>query len=319
MSSRVIVVQEYPNPTTEFFVRPWLEQEAMPVDYLPLACSPKTLAQVEGPCRTREYAERVVFVRYISADWRVWVERERRGGRLRELVFFADDDLFDWRAAVGLPLRYRWKLWRLATRHVSWLRQMQATLWVSTQELARRYGEWFPIVRVLPAVSPYCSMTCPDEASRLMFYHGSAAHVAEHRWLRPVVEEVLSRLPEARFEVIADQRLQRIYRGLERTRVVPPMGWRDYQRFVTMPGRAVGLAPLLSSRFNAARAPTKRWDITAAGAAGVYADHPVYRMAIDDGVNGRLCGMDQDLWVRALIDLLEAPAVRHRLWEAAGS
>lgn len=309
--SRSVVIQERPNPTTDYFVRPWLQREGAAVDF----------RSFDGPPEASAAGERLVFVRYVSAGWRAWVERERRQGRLGELVFFADDDLFDWRATAGLPWRYRLKLWRLATRHVAWLRRMGATLWVSSEYLARRYGPWFPAVRVLPAVSPYpgAAMASPDASSRLMFYHGSASHLAEHRWLRPVVEAVLSSVPDARFEVIGDARVQRLYRGLARTRVVPPMGWPEYQGFVTAPGRAVGLAPLLPSRFNAARAPTKRWDITAAGAVGIYADDPVYRATIEDGVNGRLCPMDRAAWVAALTGSLEAPAQRQRLWEAAAA
>jgi hypothetical protein len=65
----------------------------------------------------------------------------------------------------------------------------------------------------------------------------------------------------------------------------------------------VGLAPLLPSAFNQARSATKFFDITQAGAVGIYADHPVYRSMVKNEENGLLLPMDQEVWAEAVLRL----------------
>ncbi|WP_410474887.1 glycosyltransferase [Guyparkeria sp. TX1] len=304
---QVIVVEERRNPSTDFFVRPHVtgvsghDAELVPLEFPPgMPPAPGTW---------------LVFTRYVTEAWRRWVARHH--DRIAGVSFFMDDDLFDPAAWAGLPWRYRWKLYRLAMRHRVWLERIGAELLVSTPYLAEKYSSWSPTV--LPPVSPYPEGAGFDPDAACVFYHGSASHLAEHRWLCSVVDAVLEQVPAATFEVIGDRRVARAYAGLPRVSVVSPMGWEAYRAFVTRPGRAVGVAPLLPSRFNAARSPTKLLDITAAGAVGVYANDPVYRDSVADGVNGRLCPMEPEAWVEAIVFLLEQPDARRAVWEAARS
>ena len=308
MTRTTWVVHERPNPSTDCFVRPWLQRLGGPI----------VEQSLQTPPSAPPAGLRLVFVRYLTPAWRAWVERHR--DRIDELVYFIDDDVFSIRASAGLPWRYRLKLYRRAGRHLHWLERQGARGLTSSPWLAQRYAaRWRAGLEVLPMRSPYDQPARPDPDSQCLFYHGSASHAAEHRWLRPVIEAVLANNPDARFEVIADPRVRRCYAGLPRVDCVPPMDWPAYRRFIQRPGRAIGLAPLLDTPFNAARAPTKRLDITAAGAAGVYARHPVYGAAITDGIDGRLCAMEADAWIRALNQLLADPAMRERLWQAAAA
>lgn len=305
MTDEAWIVEAGRNPSTDDFVRPWLERTGRRVITHRLDAPP-----VDAP----PGGVQLVFVRYLNPAWRAWVARHRQ--RIAGLAWFIDDDIFSLRASAGLPLRYRWKLLIHARRHLAWLNRHRAQGLTSSDWLARRYGHRLHTgLSRLPMVSPYPIHAPPEPASQTCFYHGSASHAREHRWLRPVIEAVLARRPAARFEVIADRRIARIYAGLDRVDCIPPMDWPDYRRWVVQPGRAIGLAPLCDTRFNAARAPTKTLDITAAGAAGIYADHPVYRSVVVDGINGRLCRMDQAAWVEAIVELLDSPAARARLWE----
>ena len=81
------------------------------------------------------------------------------------------------------------------------------------------------------------------------------------------------------------------------------MPWYSYQALISTPGRIIGLAPLLDTAFNDARSATKYFDITQAGAIGIYADHPVYRDSIVHKGNGYLVPMQQDLWVAQILAL----------------
>ena len=53
-------------------------------------------------------------------------------------------------------------------------------------------------------------------------------------------------------------------------------------------------------RFNQARSYTKFFDITQAGAAGIYARSAIFAEVIEDGHNGLLVEMDPQQWIEAI-------------------
>lgn len=294
-----IVVQQGANPSSDFFVRPALKAEELNLYDL----------QSEPDVQLTHDGASIVFVRYLTPQWRRWVEQNR--DMLQRLVFFMDDDLLDLKAHAGLPLRYRWKLYRLAWRHQRWLRRMQAELWVSTPWLAEKYQHWNP--DVMEPQSPYTEC----ETQKTVFYHGSASHAEEIRWLVPVVEEVLKRDSTFSFELIGNKAVREMFSHLPRVHVLQPMKWTAYKALVSRPGRTVGLAPLLPDPFNKARSATKFLDITQAGAVGIYADDPVYHSTVQHGHNGLLLPMDQAAWAEAIIELGNDNEYRTQLFHRA--
>jgi len=279
----VYLVEEQANPSTDYFVLPACAGQGRRLHRFHFD-DPPPPGGLAGAV--------VVFVRYVPAAWRRQVQAER--SRLAGLVYFIDDDVLDAQSWAGMPWRYRYKLHRLGARHRSWLRQ-QAQLWVSTEWLERKYAAWAP-QRVNP--QPLAGAgTCR------VFYHGSASHGAEIRWLRPVMEQVLLRSPAISFEIIGGQDVYRLYRNLPRVTVVHPMKWPAYEAFVDQPGRHIGLAPLLELPFNRARSSTKFYDITRAGAPGIYAAGAVYGNFVRDGVEGRVLPMDPAAWTEAILQL----------------
>jgi hypothetical protein len=287
-----LLVEQGDNPSSDYFVKPWLANE--PLRVCDLGASVDSM--------TAEPGLNLVFVRYLTPQWRRWVERHRAS--LGRLAFFMDDDLFDSDAHRELPLRYRWKLYRLARRHKAWLRRMNVELWVSTQWLAEKYCDWQP--RVLAPQSPYAE--CLPQ--KTFFYHGSASHMQEIRWLLPVVEEVLQRDPAFSFELIGNAEIRTLFSHLPRVHVLQPMNWPAYKALVNRPGRIVGLAPLLPGAFNQARSATKVFDITQTGAVGIYADHAVYQSIVQHERNGLLLPMDQKAWANAIVRLGNDEALR---------
>ena len=299
--SHVLLVEEGPNPSSDYFVLPWLQGERAFVRRCGLDEVPE-LAAIDGV--------RVVFVRYISSAWRNFIEHNHR--RLAGIDFFMDDDLFDGEAAKGMPARYRWKLFRLARRHREWLWGMGARLVVSTPWLAQKYARWEPVQLAAHRPFPEC-----EPPLQTVFYHGSASHRQEMEWLVPVMEAVLEAEEGLAFEVIGDRRVRRLFGGLPRTHVLHPLSWPDYQALLRQPGRSIGLAPLLESPFNAARAPTKFFDITRAGAVGVFAEGGIYETLVDHDENGILAPMEPEAWVAAIRELATDPIRRQRLLEGA--
>jgi hypothetical protein len=281
----VYLVEEQANPSTDYFMLPACAEAGARVHRCSFGQLPERAA-LRGAV--------VVFVRYLPAPWMTLVESLR--DQLAGVALFMDDDLLDPRAAAGMPWRYRWKLYRLATRHAGWLRRQQVALWVSTPWLARKYAQWAPLLVPPRAVA---ERTEP----RRVFYHGTASHGAEIRWLRPVIGEVLRADERVVFEIIGGHEVQQLYRGLPRVTIVHPMKWPAYQAFMDLQGRHIGLAPLLDLPFNRARSFTKFFDITRCGAVGLYSADGACAEVVTDGVNGLLLPARPQAWVDAILAL----------------
>jgi glycosyltransferase involved in cell wall biosynthesis len=295
----VYLVEEQANPSSDYFVMPALTAAGTQV----VRCGFADL-----PARAALQGATVLFVRYVPAGWARLVAAARRD--LSGLVFFMDDDVLDVAASAGMPWRYRLKLARLGAWRRNWLRRQKAELWVSTRRLAEKYAASQPrLVEPQP-------LAAPAGICRL-FYHGSASHGAEIRWLRPVVAEVLRRDERVVFEIIGGREVWRLYRDLPRVTVVHPMKWPAYQAFAAMPGRDIGLAPLLDLPFNRARSCTKFFDITRSGAVGVYSPGSACDGRVRDGIDGMVVPLQHQDWVEAILALAADAELRKRMFAAA--
>ena len=136
--SRIYIVEEGPNPSTDYFVLPLVTRTHATV----LRCSWDQL-----PAADDLHGASIIFIRYVTAEWRALIEQTRHS--LARLIYFMDDDLFDWKAAQGLTWRYRFKLLKRATWQRKWLLKMQPELWVSTPWLQQKYAQYKPCL-VLP-------------------------------------------------------------------------------------------------------------------------------------------------------------------------
>ena len=297
------LVDSGPNPSTDFFVAPHLASMGGEVVNCLWSDTPPVDAPTPGT--------NLVFVRYVTSSWLQWVRRHRQ--LLNRVVYFMDDDLFDRKAWAGQRWRYQWRLYQKAHKHKVALEACMTELWVSSPVMAEKYRH-LPVTLVAPQ-SPYLeceSDQAPDTGNQhnpILFYHGSASHEADLIWLHDVFKAVLTEHPTVVVELVADQRLRRHYTDLkkafkDRLNLVSPMPWPDYKKFITNPGRTIGLAPLLPVPFNKARAPTKVFDIHAAGAKGLYAESPVYASMVAKSQTDQLVPMRKEAWIETVLALL---------------
>lgn len=298
------------SPTADFYLAGRLAQADWPWVQRDLRSDPPTVADLAP-------GTWVVITRYLTPAWAAALHQH--ADHLAGVAYLMDDELLDWRAWAGLPWGYRWRLHRWCWAHRADLRRLVSDYWFSTPELCARHPQLAP-VRLPPWALP--ADACRPAADRLpavplLFYHGTRAHLAEMRWLRPVVEQVLACCPQLEFEAIGNGAVRRVFAGLPRTRVLPAMDWPAYLHHCRSLRGGIGLAPLLDSRFNAARSATRALDIARCGAVGVYADPGPYAEVIRSGDNGLLLPMQADRWVQAICTLVHDPVLRQRLRQAA--
>lgn len=301
--TNVVILQDKANPSTDYFILPqFADPERYPIHRVNWS---------ENLSEAMLHDAIVVIVRYLQPKWVQSLLANR--AKIREIIYFIDDDIWDWSATQALPLRYRIKVWLRATRYRRWVERYATSLWVSTPYLQQKYAHLRPKL-----VSP--SPLKLNEQPVCVFYHGSITHHDELLWLYDIIEAVLDRNEHIYVELIGNAEINEHFRALDRVYVVNLMPWPAYRLFVQRPGRHIGLVPLLNNHFNAARSYTKFFDITLAGAVGIYAQNTQIGDFVDDQVDGVVLSMhSKQPWIDAILALASSPKLRYTMNQKARS
>jgi glycosyltransferase involved in cell wall biosynthesis len=230
--------------------------------------------------------------------------------QLAKVVYFIDDDMPRAYRAAELSWWYRVKT--TLKFQISWwaIRRMGGELWFSTNALANRFPEIE--AKVIP---PVCLPTVNSnvEESPVYFYHGTWAHRHEIEWLVPIVKEIQKRFPAHVFEIIGNRKVKKMFADIPRVRILSGMSWEKYLEYSGKVHYQVGLAPCFNTPFNQTRSHTKLFDITRAGAVGVYSNVSPYRDVIANGHTGILVENNTHDWIEAIEKLLHINLARRKI------
>ncbi len=299
----VLVLEPGAVPTTSYYVR----------SRIPYGLECRRVNSLRVPDASVSIPEGtwVIIVRHASRSWLKHLAGN--ANRLARVTYLKDDDISAVFAAKELPWHYALRTgWRyLRTKDL--LSKVVSDIAVSTQELADRYVESKPQIWE----PHYIEATAQGERPLVYFYHATLTHAREIKWLVPIVRRVQQAVPNALFEIIGGGSVARMFSGIPRVRVLHTMNWPDYQSYIASIRHDVGLAPLMNNSFNRARSHTKLYQITGAGAAGIYSDVLPYADKIINGQTGVLCGNRRYLWVRAIVALLKDQPRRKFLYDNA--
>lgn len=305
----VLVLQDGANASVDYFLRPRLEAAGQdrPWAIVDLGTAPEA-----APLLGRDDLL-VIVCRYISPRWLRALEREI--DRLKGVVLFVDDDLPAMVRDRSIPAAARGRILRDHVRHGDRLGALTSALWVTSPVLAEAVAA--PAVRILEPLPTERPRDVDRSAPPLVVYHGGPAHRREQAFVLEVAAALAARRPDIRFEITGDAGLERRAAGLDTVDVLPTVPWPAYRRAQAEKQASIMLAPLFDTAVNRARAPVKVFDAARLGAAGLYADHPVYARHVRDGTDGRLLPMDVGAWVGAIEALIAAPDERYALAKAA--
>jgi GT2 family glycosyltransferase/glycosyltransferase involved in cell wall biosynthesis len=270
-----------------------------------------------------EPADLIVTQRHAAPDLataRALLDRANAIGAT--LVYDIDDDLLNIPATHPEAAMLQSK----AAPVLHLLRHAHA-VWVSTAELAARLATTraAPLVvpngldeRIWDAV-PRPAPSASDPVRILLM--GTATHDADYA----LVEPALARLKadfgnRVSIDVLGFTTRRRLANGITRL-AMPEHAALSYPGFVNLFTRSgqwdIGLAPLLDTRFNAAKSPIKALDYAALGLAILASEGPVYRGSVADGPGGELVTNDEAAWFIALRELVANPGRRLRMGAAA--
>lgn len=295
-----LVLQQSDNPSTDYYIRPRLQESGLPVSY-------KNIDKDLPHFGDLAPGTGVVIVRYLNSRW-VSALRTHRS-QLSQVAYFMDDDLLRPKHWVGLPRAYVKKLNKYCAAFIPDILTLSSEYWFSTEELRQRYSfKTAQVISPRPLVGdahgPSLLHPLGERGPIQMFYHGSATHQAEMEWLFPIIGALLKKCPDLHFELIGNHTINQKFRHLPRTRILHPLSWHNYiSHCHTLHGH-IGLAPILPSPFNGGRSHSKIYDIARCGAVGIYSTPSPYVDAIAHGEDGLLLKNDPDLWVETIHELV---------------
>lgn len=264
----------------------------------------------------------VIICRYIGLRQVNWIARNR--SRLAGVAYFVDDDIAALVSDNQSNLAYRLYLAYFACLPMKRLSGLLTHVWASTDALARtlsrQQGQQAAVLAPAPVIEDHLPLDRPHPESALKIaYHATNTHRREHAFLVPVIEEVMRRRPDVRFEVLARGRNGNLWKRAsipsERMRILRPMGWQEYRCYSREEGADIVLMPLMKSLANESRADTKLIDCCRMGAASLISDVAPYRRSRNSGI--LMAENSAEKWIEGLLVLIDQPDRRDAARQAA--
>ena len=111
--------------------------------------------------------------------------------------------------------------------------------------------------------------------------------------------------------------MEKIFRDIPRLKMIHPMDWETF--YIDTLKRKVDIVvnPIISSKFNSFRSPTKFFDITRLGAVGLYSDLEPFNKFINNNHDGILLKNNIEDWTKEIFYLLDNKKERERLFSNA--
>lgn len=299
----VVVFRAGPNPTYSYYLENRLACLSLPVQVYDAPCVPQD-GDGEGLF--------VILCRYATPAQIWWLIRHRK--RISGLSLLIDDDIAATFVEGQSALPYRLYLLGSGLLPLLVLNRWMTHVWASTEALGKVLST-SDVVPPLPSNSQLQHHgKRVEHGTRLrLIYHATGAHDGEHRFLMPIVQQLMQRFDELDFEVIASRRTARAWEDalqavIDRVSIQPRIGWQAYLDATAEAQGDIMLVPLLSGRVNSVRADTKRIDIRRMGLAAVFSASPVYaRCREPDDI---LIENDPEIWIETLSQLLRDAALR---------
>lgn len=205
--------------------------------------------------------DRVVLVRDVPINLLI---KLKTSCHQRQVIWFIDDDIPSVVDDHTLPKAYRRRLSSWFNQAHNTLSQICSDIWVSTSYLAQRYQ--LPNSCILPPLQ----ISRMKPATVKCFYHGSASHTLEWKFIVKLIGNIQRKYKNVSFELIGDHAIYKKVKHIPRVTVLHPMSWRNYQAHISNRSMDIGFAPLFASPFNSARSHCKLLDIQRQGAIGIY-------------------------------------------------
>jgi glycosyltransferase involved in cell wall biosynthesis len=194
----------------------------------------------------------------------------------------------------------------------------------TTQGLAEYLRNFNSLVTVLPnyLIDTLWTLRSPvkdrQSSPLIMGYLGSSSHVPDLEMIVPILARLLDeygeRLVLRLWGIPIPDRLAG--RSNVESLDIGMVSYAEFAAYFSRQDCDLFIAPLQDNLFNRCKSAIKFLEYSALGVPGVYSNLPPYSDVITPGKNGQLAATP-DEWLAHLTDLIEDPALRSQLGEAA--
>jgi len=251
-----------------------------------------------------------LFVRCGDPELPLWIEFLRRAHH--PYLYYIDDNFWELQDETPLGRYYRDPGVRAALESAV---SHAAQVLTNSEILASYLRRFTNRLRVLPSFFDFSLIEgcIPEQTSELRIgFAGSPSRGEDLELVRPVIQPVLDRVPNAVFEFCGV--MPRTVQPGPRIRFFKhTASYGDFVRFQASRNWAIGLAPLHDHAANRAKTNNKYREYGACRVAGVYSDMPPYQSSVVPGVTGLLVGPSSDEWLSAILLLASRPDERERI------
>lgn len=258
---------------------------------------------------------------FVAQDTLLLIRRDEEGLMRRalnwtgRLVYLIDDDIPGALQSPGLPTDYRRRLAQFDQDFHRALLERADTLLVPCEPLAALFERDSRITAEVRQISPYWPSAFADNrhfegleqgAPLRIVCLGSASHAGAFAALAPALAELLEGPTEVKLTFFGQELSSNLPAGHPRIERLKPMRWPVYRRWLTQQRFHLGLYPLESTRFDAARSANKVIEHAIVGAVGLYPEN--WSFAHLTGGGCLMAPADPADWAQALKDTVRQRA-----------
>ena len=255
----------------------------------------------------------IILVRYIP--FKIILDLFKLKREFKKVILLIDDNLLDLNIFSELPFLYKIKIFFNIYCYKLFLGILINEIWVTNKRLGEKVKKNISnkVINIKILDLSYGKINTSKEFYKVA-YLGTTSHTLEMRWLKPLFEKIQLEREDCLLEIYVDKKWRNYFRSIPRLKMIYPMDWETFYLDSLTRKVDIVLNPIMHSKFNKYRSPTKFFDTTRLGAIGIYSDKEPFSNFIKDNHDGFLLDNNINLWIKKINNLLENKDERRRIY-----
>ena len=255
----------------------------------------------------------IILVRYIP--FKLILDLSKLKREFKKVILLIDDNLLDFNIFSELPFLYKMKIFFNVYCYKLFLGILINEIWVTNKMLGKQVKKNISnkVINIKILDLSYRKINTSKEVYKVA-YLGTTSHTLEMRWLKPLFEKIQLEREDCLLEIYVDKKWRNYFRSIPRLKMIHPMDWETFYLDSLTRKVDIVLNPIMNSKFNKYRSPTKFFDTTRLGAIGIYSDKEPFSNFIKDNHDGILLDNNINLWIKKINNLLENKNERRRIY-----
>lgn len=245
----------------------------------------------------------IILVRYIP--FILITELFKLKHNSKKIILLLDDNLLDQNIFSELPFMYKLRIFFNIYCYKFLFKFIINEIWVTNKRLGEKVKNKISskYININLLDLNYKTISYTKKLYRVA-YLGTSSHTLELKWLKPLFEKLQYEREDCLIEIYIDKKWRNYFKSIPRLKMIYPMNWETFYLDSSSRKVDIVLNPIIKSKFNNYRSPTKFFDATRFGAVGIYSNHEPFSDFIINNYDGILLENNIDLWISKISYLL---------------